>query len=85
MLARGDREAGAVLLVTRQRGGEPRLWERRAQLSGGQPFVPVTLRDEPDATDKYWQRRRAGDPDLWVIELDVDEPERLVAQIAGQS
>lgn len=84
VLARGDRDAGALLLVTHRRGEAPQVWERRAHLSGQQPFVPVALPDEtPDAADTYWHKRRARDPDLWVIELDIDEPERLVAQISG--
>jgi len=32
------------------------------------------------ARESYWQRRRARDPDLWVIELDIASPERFAAE-----
>lgn len=81
VLARGDRENGAILLVCSERGSLPLFLERgigpdgRIQLlrSGPQDLV------SPQDADDYWRRRRARDPDLWVVELDIAEAERFAA------
>ena len=76
VLAKGDPQAGAVLVVAVE-GGEVRLFER-----GVGPDGRVALIDSTPAAElgDYWLRRRARDPDLWVIELDIAGVERLAAE-----
>ncbi|WP_425229051.1 DUF1491 family protein [Sphingomonas sp.] len=76
VLARGDAQAGAVLVVAVE-AGVSRLLER-----GIGPDGRVTLIDSTPAEDlaAYWQRRRQRDPDLWVVELDIADAERLAAE-----
>jgi len=77
VLAKGDAQAGSVLVIGVERGADPHIWER-----GSGPDGSIVLIDStpPGDVDEYWRRRRARDPDLWVIELDVPNSERFAAE-----
>lgn len=77
VLAKGDPEAGAILVLASHRGNDQRLLER-----GIGPDGRVTLIDSTPAQDldAYCQRRRARDPDLWLIELDVASAQQFAAE-----
>ncbi len=77
VLAKGDPQAGAVLVVARERGGPVRLLERGIGPDGRPGLIDSTPADDPDG---YLARRRNRDPDLWVIELDVPDSQRLAAE-----
>jgi hypothetical protein len=81
MLARGDAQAGAILIVTLDRGVMPRLLERGIGPDGKTALVPAGPADSTsgEITD-YWRKRRQRDPDLWVIELDIPAAERFAAE-----
>lgn len=85
VLSKGDRDAGVILVLTIDKGRNPRLWERMPRLDGSRAFECVRTQDadEVDALADYLKRRQARDSDLWLIELDVAEPERLIAEFAG--
>lgn len=80
ILHRGDRDAGSVLLLTIKRGGNPQLWERMPQLDGQRVFtrIPGHPIDNVEEIAAYLARRKGQDSDLWIVELDVAEPERFV-------
>ena len=80
ILAKGDPDAGSVLLLTIEKGGNPQLWERMPQLDGTRVFVPVLMQDveKNGQSSSYLERRKAQDPDLWIVELDIPKPERFV-------
>lgn len=83
VLAKGEVTAGAILLLTLERGQNPRFYERGLGPDGRAALIasgPKELRDESDATD-YWKRRRSRDEDLWVVELDIPDAERFAAQL----
>jgi len=85
ILAKGDATAGGILLLTMERGGNPRFFERGLGPSGEPSLIasgPQDLGDENDVT-AYWQRRRQSDSDLWVIELDIAQAERFAAETMG--
>ncbi|HWK35994.1 DUF1491 family protein [Sphingomonas sp.] len=81
VLARGDQQGGALLALLLDRGGDPRFVERGVGGEGRPAIIRSGPRETDDAaiTD-YWQRRVARDPDLWVVELDIPEAERFVAE-----
>ena len=80
VLARGDAQAGAVLVVAVE-AGESRLLERGVGPDGRPGLIDSTPAD--DLTG-YWRRRRQRDPDLWVIELDIPDSPRFAAEtLAG--
>ncbi|WP_446745953.1 DUF1491 family protein [Sphingomonas sp. OTU376] len=82
VLAKGDATAGAVLLLLVERGANPRFFERGLGPDGGAALIrsgPQLFADDGEVT-AYWQRRRARDSDLWVIELDIADGERFAAE-----
>lgn len=82
VLARGDADAGAILVLAQERGGSPSFFERGIGPDGAPALVragPAEFSDDGAVSD-YWQRRRSRDSDLWVIELDVAEAERFAAE-----
>lgn len=85
ILAKGDASAGGILLLTMEKGANPRFFERGVG-PGGEPALlpsgPSALAGESEAT-AYWQRRRERDSDLWVIELDIVQAERFAAETMG--
>jgi hypothetical protein len=76
VLAKGDPQAGAVLVVA-VGAGESRLLERGIGPDGRPGLIDSTPADDLDG---YWRRRRARDPDLWVIELDIPDSQRFAAE-----
>ena len=83
VLVKGERDAGTILLVTLCRGGAGVLYERMPQLDGSRLFV-ATKQDNtenPHEFSEYLARRRRQDPDMWLIEVDIADPERFVAQL----
>lgn len=83
VIARGDAIAGAMLLVLANRGVSNALVERVWRFEGGHGFERVGPADpdEPGAAADYVARRRKSDPDLWVIEVDHPEAERISGEM----
>jgi len=84
VLAKGEHDAGTILLVTLCRGAAGALYERMPQLDGSRSFVTVKREnsDNPQEFSEYLARRRQQDQDMWLIEVDIPDPERFIAQIA---
>lgn len=77
--ARGDATGGAILIVAVD-GPDTVLLERGIGADGEAALIESR---PSDSADDYWQRRRARDPDLWVIELDIPQAKRFVAESLG--
>ncbi|SRR5690606_29408222 len=82
VLAAGDERAGDILVQCRDRSALGPLLEKRFATSGGYVWEAVGPEDPADseARTAYVERRRRADPDLWVIELDIADAPRLVAE-----
>lgn len=82
VIARGEREAGTLLLVLRDSRAIPTIWERMPQLDGTRPWTLIRTQDtdKPDEFEEYLARRRRQDGDLWIIELDIPNPERFIGE-----
>ena len=83
VLAKGERDAGTILLVTLCRGKDGVLFERMPQLDGSRTFV-ISKREDlenPQEFSEYLARRRRQDQDMWLIEVDVVDPERFIARL----
>lgn len=85
VLAHGDDGAGAILLICADRGRVTALLERTVDLDGAYRWTPCGPQDveSDDARQSYIARRRARDPDLWLIELDIADAERFAAETSG--
>ena len=80
VLAKGEKDAGTILIVTMFRGQCAKLYERMPQLDGTRSFV-VTKEQEIEKQhefSEYLERRRRQDPDIWVLEVDIADAERFV-------
>jgi len=77
VLAKGDAQAGGVLIVTLERGQGERLFERGIGPDGQVALIESTPAEDVDG---YCQRRCSRDPDLWLIELDVAGAQQFAAE-----
>ena len=84
VLAKGERDAGTILIVTLCHGKDGTLYERMPQLDGSRTFVAAKRENPENASEfaEYLARRRTQDHDLWLIEVDIADPERFIAEIA---
>ena len=80
VLHKGEPDAGTILLVALKNGGIARLFERMPQLDGSRTWVESRVQDVDNKRefDTYLARRSAQDRDVWIVELDVANPERLI-------
>ena len=83
VLARGDSGAGSVLVILAERGRKLRILERLLQPDGCYSWQGVGEQAlaNTDETEKFLERRRKFDPDIWLIELDVPSVERFAAEM----
>ena len=78
--ASGDAQSGTLLIILDE-GMRVRAVERMRDLDDRDTLVAAgPTSGEERAMEDYWQARRARDPDLWVIELNVPHAERFVAE-----
>jgi hypothetical protein len=80
VLARGERDAGTLLVVVLGRARDSKVYERMPQLDGSRRWSLARAEDpaDPFAFSDYLDRRKAQDPDLWIVELDVRDAERFI-------
>lgn len=81
VLAKGEEESGAILILATERGESPVFWERGIGPDGQLQLIRAGGEmADGEAVTAYWQRRRTRDPDLWVVELDIARAERFAAE-----
>ena len=83
ILAKGDPGAGAVIVILAERGRKVNLLER--VLEGGERYVWRSIGEQAlgneEELQKFLDKRRRFDPDIWLIELDVASAERFAAEM----
>jgi len=86
VIAKGERDAGTLLIICCENDTNVRLYERMPQLDGTRKWALSKAQDAGNKTDfsEYWRRRKRQDPDVWVVELDVANAERFIG-LAGTS
>ncbi len=78
--AKGDAQAGAVVVKVALLDGTARAYERRSDLMTG-ARAWMLLAEGPEAeVDALLARARSRDPDLWVIELEDRQGRTLLDQ-----
>jgi hypothetical protein len=83
VIAKGERDAGTILILTMYRGEDAVLFERMPQLDGSRSYI-AAKQQKPENKQEifdYVQKRRNQDPDIWVIEADIADPARFIAQL----
>jgi hypothetical protein len=80
VIHKGEREAGTILVVLAEKGGNQRLFERMPNCESGREWTCTKIQDTENKSEftDYLERRRQRDPDLWIIELDIADGERFI-------
>ena len=79
---RGDPDRGTLILVIAERGTPVALVERRM----GPDFAygwAITTRPDADDPEKFHEAVENSsrfDPDCWILELDIADAERFIAE-----
>ena len=82
VLKKGEREGGTILVVLAEKGANARVFERMPGLEKDRKWTCSRTQDAEKLPEfqEYLDRRGRQDPDLWIIELDVVNGERLIAE-----
>ncbi len=82
ILNKGDAEGGALLLIVSSRGRHVASLERILGVSGDYEWRLTGPTDSPGSEElrSFLAKRTRFDPDLWIIELDIADPERFIAE-----
>ena len=85
VIAKGERDAGTILLVLRDPRTNPRLFERMPHPDGTRPWTlnRVQTPENKQEFEDYLTRRSRQDSDVWIVELDVPNPERFIGDSAA--
>ena len=81
VIAKGERDAGTLLVVCCESGANGAAYERMPQPDGTRAWA-LSRKQDIDNPKEFWdycERRRRQDEDLWVVELDVPNGERFIA------
>ena len=80
---KGERDAGAIMVVILEKGGDSRAYERMPQLDGTRAWHCVKREDTENKGEfsDYLTRRASQDRDLWIVELDVAQGERFIGLV----
>lgn len=79
VVKKGDPTAGAILLICMEKGVVQSVRERVLGIDNIYAWIAVGP-DEAVARDAYLERRQTRDCDLWIVELDIANAERFVAE-----
>ena len=82
VLHKGDPKSGSILLILMDKGQLTSVRERLLGAGSSYAWEAIGPSDA-DAIDAYLERRRSRDPDLWLLELDIPQAERFVAETSG--
>ncbi|MFB0611897.1 DUF1491 family protein [Aurantiacibacter poecillastricola] len=80
VLSKGEHTAGTLMVICCSRDTPARAYERMPQLDGSRKWTLAKVQDPENPFDfsEYCQRRGNQDPDLWVLELELENAERLL-------
>jgi hypothetical protein len=81
VIAKGDRDAGTLLVVCCGIDRCAAAYERMPQPGGAREWTLARQQDTENPQDfwDYCDRRKNQDSDLWILELDVPDAERFIA------
>ena len=81
VIHRGDDTAGAIALSVVRPSGRVELWSQEYDFDSDQRPWVMQAEGAPPEIDATVTRRRAADPDLWVIELELPDAQPLAELI----
>jgi hypothetical protein len=80
IIAKGERDAGTLLVTCCEKGKNYRAYERMPRPDGTRGWALAKTEDPENPLEfgEYLERRRRQDEDLWIIELDIPAAERFI-------
>ena len=86
IIKRGDRDRGALILLVAHRGNHLACLERTLGPGGDYGWQQVGPPTGAGAASlaEWSQKRIRFDEDLWLIELDIPDPERFIAETTAE-
>jgi hypothetical protein len=82
VIAKGDATAGSIAVILAEKGRKARFLERVVQANGS--YAWQSTREDvvnEEEFEKFLNRRRKSDRDLWILELDIASAERFAAEM----
>lgn len=78
---KGDARAGAVLVkVLNRSDGTARLYSEATRMDGERVWMQPAPSDQEPDLDRYIERARKVDPDLWVVEIEDKEGRHFLTE-----
>lgn len=80
VVAKGERDAGTVMVICCENGRDAVAYERMPQPDGSRAWAVSRRQDSENPKDfwDYCERRKNQDGDLWIVELDIADAERFI-------
>jgi hypothetical protein len=80
VIAKGERDAGTLLITCCEGGKNCRAYERMPRPDGtrGWALAKAENPENPLEFGDWLDRRRLQDSDLWILELDIPDAERFI-------
>lgn len=80
VLAKGERDAGTIMILCCEMGTNARAYERMPQADGTRKWTLIRSQnaENPPEFTEWCARRHQQDPDLWLVELDIPNAERFI-------
>jgi hypothetical protein len=80
VIAKGERDAGTLLVTCCESGRNCRAYERMPRPDGTRGWTLAKTQDSenPAEFSDYLDRRKRQDSDLWILELDIPDGERFI-------
>jgi hypothetical protein len=84
VVAKGEPDAGTILLLLCENGRDQRVYERMPLADGTRGWHCARRLDsaDPQKFHDWLERRRCQDADLWIVELDIAAAERFIGLTA---
>jgi hypothetical protein len=80
VIAKGERDAGTLLVTCCENGRNYRAYERMPRPDGSRAWGLSRTQDpeNPVEFSEYLERRTRQDGDLWIVELDIPDAQRFI-------
>jgi hypothetical protein len=86
VIRKGDPTSGALLLLCAEKGRITGVYDYVLDQSGQYVLASVAPQaiESVEAVESLCARRERFDPDLWIVELDIPNAERFIADFTAR-
>lgn len=83
VIRKGDPQRGSIIIFVTNRGSHVACLERQLGMAGDYPWTRAGPgREAPAEEVSEWAKKRVKfDEDVWLIELDVPQPEQFIVEM----